>query len=117
MSAFFRAKLSARMLLAVFLPMLVLSSFHVHVYAESATADCYECSHHLRHAGHIAPATAFMHDCVLCQLFQLSYLPPLVLSAGLLTAVVCRLLFGYPTAQTAPSEGCPRLRAPPARMC
>jgi len=66
-------------LLAVFLPMLLLSSFHVHPEAHVEGDDCEECVHHLPHAGHISNLTVCSFDCVLCQFLTLPFLvAPLV---------------------------------------
>ena len=62
------------MLLAVFLPMLVLSSAHVHSYSHSSMLECSQCVHHMPHNGHIAKAQVGIHDCILCQLVQLTFL-------------------------------------------
>lgn len=64
---------AARLLLLVFLPILVFSSLHVHEYAVGQ-GDCYECTNHLHHSGHVSLQTASFHDCVLCQFVTLSYI-------------------------------------------
>lgn len=64
---------AARLLLSVFLPILVLSSLHVHEYAAGGVGDCYECTNHLPHSGHISLQTASFHDCVLCQFTTLPF--------------------------------------------
>ena len=65
---------AARILLAVFLPMLVLSSVHVNLQESAPTeAQCYACEHHIHHDGHIATAQ-HLQKCVLCQFLSLPYL-------------------------------------------
>ena len=66
-------RFSAWMLLAVFVPMLLLSSFHVHEQASLAGASCTACvDHHC--GGHLDQQTLHLHDCVLCQFVSLPYL-------------------------------------------
>ena len=60
------------MLLAVYLPMLILSSFHVHETAEYGET-CTECVHHQCH-GHLSQLSDGMHQCVLCQILTLTYI-------------------------------------------
>ena len=67
-------------LLAVFLPMLLLSSFHVHPEAHVEGDDCEGCVHHLPHAGHISNLTVCSFDCVLCQFLTLSMLTAAVVA-------------------------------------
>ena len=61
-------------LLAVFLPMLLLASFHVHPEAPHEGDYCEECVHHLPHAGHIGSQTFCAFDCALCQFLTLPFL-------------------------------------------
>ena len=74
---------SSWVLLAVFLPMLVLSSLHVHPEAHLEEGYCKECVHHLPHAGHFGSQTTCSFDCVLCQFLTL---PFLMATAVVLTA-------------------------------
>ena len=74
-----RRHISAIVLLAVFLPMLLLSSFHVHPEAHIEGDACKECVHHIPHAGHFGSLTVCSFDCVLCQFLTLPFLvAPLV---------------------------------------
>ena len=58
-----RAYYASWVLLAVFLPMVVLSSLHVHPEAEGE--PCHECIEHTVHNGHITAVKASV-DCPLC---------------------------------------------------
>ncbi len=71
-----RRYISTGLLLATFLPMLILSSVHVHQYGREAEDDCQMCMHHKVHNGHLSKAELTMHDCVLCQIFHLTFLNP-----------------------------------------
>ncbi len=65
---------SSLTLLVVFLPMLVLSSLHIHSDVHPEESKCNECVHHLPHAGHIGSQTFCSFDCVLCQFLNLPFL-------------------------------------------
>ena len=69
---------SSWVLLAVFLPMLLLSSLHVHPEAHLEEEGCKECVHHVPHAGHFTSGTTCGFDCVLCQFLTLPFLLALV---------------------------------------
>ena len=68
-----RRHIASWLLLAVFVPMLVLSSVHIHDEVETITTECADCVHHNCH-GHIAAMTTWAHDCVLCQFLTLTML-------------------------------------------
>lgn len=101
------------MLLAVYLPMLLLASLHVHdVEATAVEQECTDCVHHNCH-GHLTASAFSMHECVLCQFLSLTF------TAAKVTAVVffCRVFsVCYARTQRAasmPDFGVPGLRAPP----
>ena len=72
--------LTARLLLPVFVAMLAATTLHVHSEAAAAAWDaCYECVNHLPHGGHLSAHALSIHDCVLCQLMSVAYVPALVL--------------------------------------
>lgn len=57
------------LLLAVFVPMVIISSLHIH--EEQATeAECADCVQHQCH-GHLVQQTVGAHECVLCQFLTL----------------------------------------------
>ena len=68
-----RRHIASWLLLAVFVPMLVLSSIHIHETGETITTECADCVHHSCH-GHMAAAATWAHDCVLCQFLMLTML-------------------------------------------
>jgi len=69
-----RRHIASWLLLAVFLPMLVLSSLHVHNEgAEAAAVECADCVHHSCH-GHLAQTASWSHDCVICQFLTLTFI-------------------------------------------
>lgn len=73
-------KLCAWTLLAVFVPMLLLTSVHRHEV--SVSQMCTECVQHIPHAGHWSQAVSGVDNCLLCQLHALSYLPVGLASLG-----------------------------------
>lgn len=64
--------MASRVLLAVLLPMLLLSSLHIHPQQPSTVSEeCADCvQHHC--SGHITQQVQTLHDCVLCQFLSLS---------------------------------------------
>ena len=71
---------SARILLAVFVPLLLMASVHVHHYSMPAETACYECAHHIPHDGHLTGSLPSISPCVLCQFLSLPSLAPSALS-------------------------------------
>ena len=65
---------SAWLLLAVFVPTMLVSSLHHHGI-ESTMVDCADCLHHVHHPGHLQALTISLDDCVLCQFLSLLYVP------------------------------------------
>jgi len=60
-----KAYISAWILLMVFVPMVVLSSLHVHPQLVIGSEPCHECIDHTVHNGHITVQKATV-DCPLC---------------------------------------------------
>lgn len=59
-------------LLAVYLPMLLLSSLHIHRIKRFYEVECAACVQHQCH-GHLVQLSEGMHQCVLCQILTLTY--------------------------------------------
>ena len=83
---------TARMLLAVFVPMLLLTSLHTHHEARTTGDDCYQCAHHQPHSGHLSAVQSVVHDCLLCQLASVPYISATVLLLVLPVRAVVRTL-------------------------
>lgn len=87
-------KLSAWLLLWVFVPMVVLSSVHIHEPEAEAQIGCEQCVSHTQHSGHLAVQKAHLDDCVLCRFlgqdFSLSIAValPLVISVLVLIPLI-----------------------------
>lgn len=60
-------------LLAVFVPMVVLASVHIHPQESAGELLCNDCVQHQCH-GHVGSQSASIHDCVLCQFLSLPML-------------------------------------------
>ena len=79
----------AWILLAVFVPMLILSSLHVHHGSMTAEEECAECLHHHCN-GHITQGADTIHHCVLCQFLSITFC----------AAAIAAVLFYCHTAKT-----------------
>ncbi len=104
---------SARLLLCVFLPVLMLASVHVHRQAESVSAYCYECLHHLHHSAHLSSASITIDNCLLCHFLSTPYIAPTTVFMAVAVAIVGRLGSLSTARVTAASRGTVSLRAPP----
>ena len=97
-----RRHMTSWLLLAVFLPMLVLSSIHTHESSTSAAeTECADCVHHSCH-GHLSQTAAWAHDCVLCQFLTLTMLTAALVAVAVFLHVspncYAQPLCGYQTA-------------------
>lgn len=108
-----RRQIIARWLLAVFLPMLVFSSLHIHSGQSTVADECTKCMTHQSHDGHFRTAHVTMHDCVLCQMLSL----PIVVAAVAVLTLYLQVLyaFRYDSEQMLVTwpKGFHPLRAPP----
>ena len=108
-----KRRLYARLLLSVFLPMLLLSSLHVHTATPVAVGTCVDCVNHMPHAGHISLNTLDVHDCVLCQFTSL----PFIVAVAVVAAVAAwayAVVTSLPLARLLSAADSPLIpRAPP----
>ena len=81
-----RRQIASRLLLAVFLPMLLFSSLHLHPTQTLTQDECTECIHH-NCGGHIGQQTASLHECVLCQFLTI----PMVVAGAMASIVFHRV--------------------------
>jgi len=65
-------RISARILLAVFLTIQVLAIIHIH---EDMGEDviCHDCVAHVHHNGHLSSASFAIDSCLICQFLSLPY--------------------------------------------
>jgi len=104
--------ISAWVLLAVFVPMVLLSSFHTHGLESIAQDDCKECVAHHCH-GHFVELTTTLHACVLCQFQTFSFVAAAVFAVVYINKVSKNIIAqrqGYVHLDVC---GIPLLRAPP----
>ena len=87
-----KRQIASRVLLAVLLPMLLISSLHIHPLPASAPdAECADCiQHHCE--GHIGQQVQVTHDCVLCQFLTL---PKVVAAVEDVIPTDCIYKFSY----------------------
>ena len=90
-----KRRLYAGLLLAVLLPMLLLSALHIHEDAAAGNDTCVECVNHQPHNGHLTATTQTLTDCVLCQFFSFQYLEAAVVT---LAVAACLIILTRPTA-------------------
>lgn len=68
-----KRKWASILLLAVFIPMLMLSSLHHHRADEQGSEVCVECLHHVHHS-HIGEQSVGVDGCLLCQFLSLPFI-------------------------------------------
>lgn len=109
-----RRYIAAWLLLAVFLPMLIFSSLHVHEEDTSTVVtECADCVHHTCH-GHMTAATHWAHDCVLCQFLTLTFLATATVSFTFINRTVSVTIDVQQRNVCVARRGIVGLRAPPA---
>lgn len=88
-----KRRISAWLLLLVYVPIMVAISLHVHTdNGSSAETECVQCANHIHHDGHLDAYSDNVHDCVLCQLASLPYIAPTVVA---IAVAVCALHVVY----------------------
>ena len=105
--------IAAWMLLTLFVPMLVFSSFHVHGYDNSLVDECSECVQHHCH-GHLGQQTVSLHECVLCQFLSLPMVAVAVVTLIIYNKVSEIFFTKLQSAVHSDACGIITLRAPPA---
>ena len=109
-----RRHIASWLLLAVFVPMLVFSSLHVHDDSKAAAlTECADCVHHSCH-GHLTQTASWMHDCVLCQFLTLIYVAIGTISLIIINKVVNARINAPQHNVYVAFRGIVGLRAPPA---
>lgn len=101
-------------LLAVFVPMLVMSSLHLHHSQTDITDSCSECVHHHCH-GHLLQTDTNSHNCVLCHFLTI----PFVAATAVAVIYYNRSINHYALYQNNVhfhTQGIPPMRGPPTLM-
>ena len=100
-------------LLAVFLPMLLISSLHIHEERVETATACADCMQHSCH-GHLMQLSSWSHECVLCQFLTLTFAAAAAVVLVYINKVV-RVHFDARQRQVCVAHsGIVGLRAPPA---
>jgi len=109
-----RRKISAWLLLSVFVPMVMMSAFHTHDFSEET--PCAECVKHVPH-GHLAQTQTGMADCLLCQFLSLPTIFAAAISVVFLATMAYIVQYRTATCTLAlrPSD-CISQRGPPQRI-
>ena len=108
-----KRRVAAWVLLAVFLPMLLLASAHHHEPQASYDVACYACLHHLPHSGHLSAGSATGLSCVLCHFLSLPYVAAIVLAAIVFTDARRRMVLRNTPVGTGACHDTITLRGPP----
>ena len=73
-----KRQVAARILLLVFVIMMLMTSTHVHHAVDADDGVCSLCINHIHHSGHLSAQGTIVHDCLICQLYSLPYVLPVV---------------------------------------
>jgi len=99
-------------LLAVFVPMLLMSSLHFHEPSQIEETTCAECVQHQCH-GHLTQLSDGMHQCLLCQCLTLTFVAAAICAVVLFSHVSKTLIAQHQCDIHHDVCGIPTLRAPP----
>ncbi len=110
-----KRQISAWLLLAVFLPMLALSSVHVHRHAEASATQCADCLAHSC-SGHLVVLDDPLGQCVLCQFLSLPYVAAATIAVIIYPDQHYKLSIVSSAAVLLRTCGVPSLRAPPVSV-
>ena len=110
-----KRQICAWLLLAVFLPMLALSSVHVHRHADASVTQCADC---LTHScpGHLVVLDDPLGQCVLCQFLSLPYVAASVIAVIIYPDQHYKLPIVSSAAVLLRTCGVLSLRAPPVSV-
>jgi len=102
----------ARALLAVFVPVMLMSLTHIH---ESTFHEemCVDCVNHLPHAGHITGHQISLDECLLCQFISVPYTTSGVVALLVVALTFFTLLVGNDCVLLATFQSSRSVRAPP----
>lgn len=109
-----RRQVSAVLLLACYVSILLFSSLHVHPTSLFAADECTECVNHLPHSGHISTVDIGHHECLLCQFLSITYIAAVIATVVFSTSYR-KFRFTAPCANLLLAKrGIISLRAPPS---
>lgn len=103
----------AWLLVAAYLPMLLVSVLHVHHVPGAEEAECYQCVRHIAHPAHFGEYHSDEQTCLYCHVLSMPNLA-LALAAGLVVLMAAvRLATAVAQVSGILCVGTQRLRAPP----
>ena len=112
-----RQQFFAWVMLLVYLPMVLLSSWHVHSLQEfSESIDCHQCQTGLHHCGHITTDTHHHDACLLCRFLGTQVVVPEQQDLDQEILPIAKLDFCHVTGSFSRSVAHPSLRAPPTLL-
>ena len=112
-----RQQFFAWVMLLVYLPMVLLSSGHIHSLQEfSESIDCYQCETGLHHSGHITTDTPHHDECLLCRFLGTQVVAPEKQDLEQDNRPVVKLEFCQVDESCTRSVAHPSLRAPPVLL-
>ena len=112
-----RQQFFAWVMLLVYLPMVLLSSGHVHSWQEfSKSIDCYQCETGLHHCGHITVDSPHHDECLLCRFMGMQVVVPDQQDHDQDILQAVKVEFCQVTESFSRSVAHPTLRAPPVLL-
>lgn len=96
-----KRRISAWVLLATLIPLLLLSALHTHERVTQDIDNCTACVNHQPHEGHLTASTTTLTNCVLCQFLSLQYLETatttLIVAVSFIVLTCCTNTVSCPT--------------------
>lgn len=112
-----RQQFYAWVMLLVYLPMVLLSSGHIHTLQEySESIDCHQCETGLHHCGHITTDTQHHDECLLCRFLCTQVVVPEQQDLDHDIQLAVKMEFCQVTESFSRSVAHPSLRAPPVLL-
>ena len=105
----------AWVMLAVYVPMVLLSAIHVHSLHEySELVDCTLCETSVHHQGHITASAQHHGECLSCRFLSTQLVVPDDDCRSVDNQCICKLECSRATEPVSRTVVCPTLRGPPA---
>jgi hypothetical protein len=108
-----KRRLASFILLSVFVPMIILTSVHIHKPVTSDAEVCRLCLLHIQHPNHFQQHSAAFSQCLLCQLSSLPYVEPACIDLIAFTSFVSSVPDSFSREPSSTVKGVKSTRAPP----
>lgn len=113
-----RQQLFAWIILSVYVPVVLISSFHVHSFNEnSVVLACHDCQSAMHHSGHITSSQAHHDYCLSCRFLNTQVDSPAGEFCVLVDQYVSEVEFCQAAGPIIAAVAHPPLRAPPFILC